>query len=141
MPVFIALISGVLFGIGLAMGGMLDPAKVVGFLDIFGEWDPSLAFVMGGGVIVNLIGYFGFIRRMDQPVCDARFHLPQKQSFDMQLIAGSALFGIGWGITGLCPGPAVASLFTNLDTGAIFLACVGGGLLAGKVISGQLRPA
>jgi uncharacterized membrane protein YedE/YeeE len=141
MPVFIALISSVLFGIGLAMGGMLDPAKVVGFLDIFGLWDPSLAFVMGGGVIVNLIGYFGFIRRMDQPVYDTHFHLPQKQSFDMPLIAGSALFGIGWGITGLCPGPAVASLFTNLDTGAIFLACVGAGLLAGKVISGQLRPA
>jgi uncharacterized membrane protein YedE/YeeE len=73
MPVFIALISGVLFGIGLAMGGMLDPAKVVGFLDIFGLWDPSLAFVMGGGVIVNLIGYFGFIRRMDQPVCERTF--------------------------------------------------------------------
>ncbi len=67
MPLVIALVSGILFGIGLAMGGMLDPAKVVGFLDIFGTWDPSLAFVMGGGVMINLIGYYGFIRRMDHP--------------------------------------------------------------------------
>lgn len=135
MPLVIALVSGVLFGIGLAMGGMLDPAKVVGFLDIFGTWDPSLAFVMGGGVMINLIGYYGFIKRMDQPVYEGQFHLPQRQSFDMQLITGSALFGIGWGITGLCPGPAVASLLTNTETGAFFLISVAAGLLVGKVVT------
>ena len=135
MPLFVALVSGVLFGIGLAMGGMLDPAKVFGFLDIFGTWDPSLAFVMGGGVMINLIGYYGFIKRMDYPVFEGQFHLPQKQSFDMQLITGSALFGIGWAITGLCPGPAVASLLTNTETGAFFLISVAAGLLVGKVVT------
>jgi uncharacterized membrane protein YedE/YeeE len=141
MPIIASLISGIIFGIGLAISGMLDPTKVVGFLNLFGTWDPSLAFVMGGGVIVNLIGYYVFVKRMDQPVCESRFQLPQKQSLDGQLIAGSVLFGIGWGITGLCPGPAVASLLTNTETGALFIVCVGAGLLAGKMVINQFRPA
>lgn len=141
MPLITALISGIIFGIGLAMGGMLDPAKVVGFLNIFGIWDPSLAFVMGGGVIVNLIGYHLFIKRMDQPICENRFHIPPKKSLDMPLLTGAVLFGIGWGMTGLCPGPAVASLMTNPSTGGLFLICLCGGLLAGKLILSQLRPA
>lgn len=141
MPLISALISGIIFGIGLAIGGMLDPAKVVGFLNIFGIWDPSLAFVMGGGVMVNLIGYFMFIRRMDQPLCEARFHTPQNRSLDIPLLAGSVLFGIGWGMTGLCPGPAVASLLTNPSTGGLFLIALCAGLLAGKLILSQFRPA
>lgn len=103
------LVSGALFGAGLAVGGMTDPSRVRGFLDLFGNWDPTLVFVMGGAVIVMAIAW-RFQSRMIRPVFGERFALPDRSDLDGKLIAGSALFGIGWGIAGLCPGPAVASL-------------------------------
>lgn len=103
------LVSGALFGAGLAVGGMTDPSRVRGFLDLFGNWDPTLAFVMGGAVIVMAIAW-RFQSRMARPVFGERFALPDRTDLDGKLIAGSTLFGIGWGIAGLCPGPAVASL-------------------------------
>lgn len=103
------LVSGALFGAGLAVGGMTDPAQVRGFLDVFGDWDPTLAFVMGGAVIIMAIAW-NFQRRMTQPIFGERFALPDRNDLDGKLIAGAALFGVGWGIAGLCPGPAVASL-------------------------------
>lgn len=103
------LASGALFGAGLTLSGMTDPARVRGFLDVFGRWDPTLAFVMGGAVIVMAIAW-RIQSRMARPLFGETFSLPDRRDFDGRLIAGSALFGIGWGIAGLCPGPAVASL-------------------------------
>lgn len=103
------LVSGALFGAGLAIGGMTDPARVRGFLDVFGNWDPTLAFVMGGAVAVMAIAWR--VREvMDRPLFGERFSLPDRSDLDARLIAGAALFGVGWGIAGLCPGPAVAAL-------------------------------
>ena len=103
------LISGLIFGAGLTIGGMTDPARVRGFLDIFGHWDPTLAFVMGGALIVMAVAW-RIQRRMKRPIFGENFSLPERQDLDPKLVAGAALFGIGWGIAGICPGPAVASL-------------------------------
>ena len=103
------LISGLIFGAGLALAGMTDPAVVLGFLDIAGAWNPALAFVMGGAVVVTFIG-FRLLRRRDRPLLAAGFSWPTATRIDGRLIGGSALFGIGWGLAGYCPGPAIASL-------------------------------
>ena len=103
------LVSGGLFGAGLTLSGMTDPARVRGFLDLFGDWDPTLAFVMGGAVLVMALAW-RVRARMPRPVLGEKFSLPDRTDFDPQLLVGSALFGIGWGISGLCPGPAIASL-------------------------------
>jgi len=103
------LASGALFGAGLTISGMTDPVRVRGFLDVFGRWDPTLVFVMGGAVMVMAIAW-RIQARMKTPMFGEKFSLPDRRDFDGRLIAGSALFGIGWGIAGLCPGPAVASL-------------------------------
>jgi hypothetical protein len=102
-------LAGLLFGLGLAISGMTDPARVIGFLDVAGAWDPTLIFVLGGAVITTFIGYRLAWRRQ-APVLDARFQLPTRRDLDGRLLGGAALFGIGWGLTGYCPGPAVASL-------------------------------
>ncbi len=104
-----ALASGLVFGLGLSLSGMLNPARVQAFLDIFGNWDPSLAFVLGGAVSVAFIGVRA-AQHMGHPVLDDTFHLPTNQKIDAPLIIGSALFGLGWGLGGFCPGPAIASL-------------------------------
>lgn len=104
-----SVLAGLLFGAGLALSGMIDPAKVLGFLDVAGDWDPSLAFVMGGALAVTLLGYRLVLRR-PHPLFDAAFHLPTRRDIDARLLGGAALFGIGWGLAGYCPGPALASL-------------------------------
>lgn len=103
------LISGLIFGAGLTIGGMTDPARVRGFLDIFGSWDPTLAFVMGGALIVMAVAWW-FQRRMKRPIFGESFSLPDRQDLEPKLIIGAVLFGVGWGVAGICPGPAVASL-------------------------------
>lgn len=109
MKVLVALLSGLLFGLGLDLAGMTQPAVVLGFLDVFGQWDPRLAFVMAGAVITTAVGYRWVLRR-PRPLLEDRFQLPTARPFDARLVAGAALFGIGWGIAGYCPGPALASL-------------------------------
>ncbi len=104
-----SLVSGLLFGAGLALGGMTDPGKVVAFLDVTGAWDPSLAFVMGSALLVTF-PVFAWVRRSTRPLFAERFQLPTRRDLDPQLLVGAALFGIGWGIAGLCPGPAIANL-------------------------------
>ncbi|CEJ15435.1 hypothetical protein BN1110_05780 [bacterium YEK0313] len=128
-----ALASGLLFGFGLSLSGMLDPARVRGFLDITGAWDPSLAFVLAGAVAVAGLGTLAR-RRLARPMLAERFELPVKTTVDGRLVAGSALFGIGWGMAGLCPGPAVASLVLGLAPTAVFVAA----MLAGMLIHGQM---
>ncbi|PWJ83654.1 hypothetical protein C7441_10846 [Pseudaminobacter salicylatoxidans] len=123
-----ALLAGVLFGFGLALSGMLDPARVQGFLDIFGNWDPSLAFVLGGAVVVAFAGVT-LSKRMRRPVLDTQFHLPSNNRIDARLIAGSAIFGLGWGLAGFCPGPAVASLSLGLWQTMLFVAAMLAGMM------------
>ena len=102
-------IAGALFGIGLLISKMTNPSKVLAFLDIFGDWDPSLAFVMGGALLVTLVGYRLVLRRT-APIYAPKFRLPTRSDIDGRLVSGAALFGIGWSLAGLCPGPALASL-------------------------------
>jgi len=128
------LLTGGLFGLGLAISGMLNPAKVAGFLDLFGVWDPSLAFVMGGGVIANFIGH-RIVMRRKAPLFGAGFHLPANPGIDGRLLSGAALFGIGWGLGGLCPGPAVASLgMAPADVG-LFVLMMLAGLAVGRMLT------
>jgi len=134
---FSALISGVLFGVGMALSGMIEPQKVIGFLDVAGQWDPSLAFVMGGALLVFMPCYFLVIKPRKSSVIGCEYSLPKAQKVDSRLISGSALFGLGWGIAGICPGPVVASLgLGNLSIVIFFCAMVVGSLLA-KVIFGK----
>lgn len=109
MPLLINLIVGLLFGAGLVVSGMANPAKVLNFLDLFGSWDPSLAFVMGGAVIVAFIG-FRLVFRRAKPILSQSFHLPTRRDIDARVVVGPAIFGIGWGLGGFCPGPALAAL-------------------------------
>ena len=128
-----AVVIGAIFGIGLAIAGMLNPSKVVGFLDFFGDWDPSLALVMGGGVLVNAIG-LRFVLKRETPIQSAKFLLPTASRIDKPLVLGSVIFGIGWGLAGLCPGPVVASLLLNGTAMLPFFGMLIAGLLAGRII-------
>lgn len=104
-----SLACGILFGIGLSLSGMTDPQVVLGFLDLFGQWNPALMFTMASAVPTTFIGYH-LIRKRNQPICDSEFHIPENRTVDKKLILGALLFGTGWGLLGLCPGPAIASL-------------------------------
>ncbi len=117
---FIALVAGVLFGAGLAFSGMANPARVQGFLDLFGNWDPTLAFVMAGAMLPMAIAWL-VQKRMPQPVACDTFDLPGTSLIDRKLLFGAVLFGMGWGIGGLCPGPAVADLAVEPLKAAIFV--------------------
>jgi len=132
-----ALIIGSIFGAGLAIAGMLNPSKVVGFLDVFGDWDPSLAFVMGGGVLVNAIGH-RFVMKRKAPIQCATFSMPASTNIDKPLVIGSVIFGIGWGLAGLCPGPVVASLFLNGQVMLPFFGLLIAGLLVGRIVMRRL---
>lgn len=115
-----ALASGIVFGFGLSLSGMLNPARIQGFLDVFGNWDPSLAFVLGGAVAVAFIGVQA-MKKMRRPAFDDSFHVPTNRRIDGPLVIGSALFGLGWGIGGFCPGPAVASLSVGIPQTVLFV--------------------
>jgi hypothetical protein len=124
-----ALGAGFLFGIGLWVSGMANPKKVLGFLDITGDWDASLMLVMGGAVAVTAI-VFRFVLSRLKPIFEDKFELPGRKDIDLPLIAGSALFGIGWGIGGYCPGPALTALSTlSSETIVFVIAMIAGGLL------------
>ena len=119
------LASGTLFGAGLAIGGMTDPERVRGFLDLFGRWDPTLAFVMAGATLV-MAAAWRFRARMVKPAFGDRFSLPERRDLDGSLIVGATIFGVGWGLAGLCPGPAVANTFaTAIMRNAARFICVG----------------
>lgn len=109
----VALGCGLFFGWGLTLSGMSDPLTVQAFLDVAGAWDPSLAFVMGGAVAVSLLGFQWLIKGRRAPVCGTDFHLPQNKAIDARLLLGAVLFGIGWGLSGYCPGPALTSLLAG----------------------------
>jgi uncharacterized membrane protein YedE/YeeE len=121
-------IAGFLFGLGLVVSGMSNPAKVVGFLDIAGNWDPSLILVMGGGLLVT-VPAFHLVLKNPQPLFEEKFFLPTLKAVDSKLVAGAVLFGIGWGIAGFCPGPALAALISLNPLVWLFLAAMIGGML------------
>lgn len=124
--IVIALICGILFGVGLSLSQMLSPDKVQSFLDLAGDWDPSLIFVMLGALTVT-IPTFRFIRKREKPVLETSFHISHKTMIDKPLLLGAALFGMGWGLTGYCPGPAVSSLsFGSLEGVVMVLAIYAG---------------
>ncbi len=125
----VALFAGMLFGLGLAISGMTNPAKVVGFLDVAGGWDPTLAFVMGGALLVT-VPAFRLILGRPRPILADGFALPTKSALDGRLLGGAALFGVGWGLSGFCPGPAVAALVTGLTPVFAFVAA----MIAGMVL-------
>ncbi len=127
----ISVLSGTIFGFGLALSGMLSPSKVIGFLDITGNWDPSLAFVMGGGVAVTVVS-FHFILKRPHPLFGEKFHLPTASNIDRRLVIGAGLFGLGWGIGGLCPGPAISSLAYASPQVAVFVVAMVAGILIAK---------
>jgi uncharacterized membrane protein YedE/YeeE len=128
------LVSGTLFGAGLTISGMTDPARVRGFLDLFGAWDPTLVFVMGGAVLVMAVAW-RIRNRMVAPIFAERFSLPDRTDLDARLITGSILFGIGWGIAGLCPGPAVASLALSPLSALPFVLAMLAGMAAQQFVS------
>ena len=131
LMIITALGAGAIFGAGLALAGMLNPAKVVGFLDIFGMWDPSLGLVMAGGILVNATGHY-FVMKRQRPMLDTRFKLPTSNHIDRPLLIGSAIFGIGWGLAGYCPGPVVASLLLQPVDMLPFLVTLLAGAFAGR---------
>ena len=120
MKKLISLIAGIIFGIGLVVSEMINPAKVLGFLDLFGNWDPSLAFVMIGALIVSS-PLFHLIKKREKPIFVNEFNYSNNTNINKQLIYGSALFGTGWGLTGLCPGPAISSLALLNTSSIIFV--------------------
>ena len=127
-----ALAAGLIFGLGLTVSGMIDPAKVLGFLDIAGDWDPSLLFVLGGAVVTATIG-FRLVQRRRAPLFADRFHLPASSGIDGHFILGAALFGIGWGLAGFCPGPALAGLVLGLWQPWLFVAAMLAGMTAHRI--------
>ncbi len=129
LRMLVNLFAGAFFGLGLAVSGMVDPAKVIGFLDVAGDWDPTLAFVMGGALLVT-IPAFRLIFKRPSPVLAEDFELPTKKELDARLLGGSALFGVGWGLSGFCPGPAVTALATGLTPVFAFVVV----MLAGMAI-------
>lgn len=115
-----AFASGALFALGLGVSGMTRPSKVIGFLDLFGAWDASLAFVMVGAIGVHLIAQRLIMKRAS-PLFDGRFHLPTRKDIDPRLVLGAALFGVGWGLAGFCPGPALVSAASGASTALVFV--------------------
>ncbi len=131
-----AVLSGALFGAGLVISGMTDPLKVQAFLDLAGQWDPTLVFVMGGGLLLTVPGFW-LIRRRGAPLFEPRFYLPTSKDIDVRLIGGAACFGVGWGIAGFCPGPALASIVSLNPAALIFVVA----MLAGMVLADRLTTA
>ena len=129
MNALLSFAAGLVFGIGLILSGMTDPGKVIGFLDVAGLWDPSLAFVMAGAIVV---GFFAFMMasRRTQTFAGGAMQLPQRRDIDARLIGGSVVFGIGWGLAGFCPGPALVSFGSGQDKAAVFVAAMLVGMLA-----------
>ncbi|NVK29994.1 MAG: YeeE/YedE family protein [Gammaproteobacteria bacterium] len=136
MTIIIGLIGGLVFGLGLVISGMIDPNRVQGFLDLTGEWNPTLATVMGGGVIVTTIGYKLLFKR-SMPLFAPKFYVPTKTDMDSKLILGSAIFGIGWGLGGLCPGPALTVLTQAGSNAIIFVIAMIAAMLAAAAINNK----
>ena len=131
MRIAITFLSGLVFGFGLIVSGLVDPAKVLGFLDILGSWNPSLAFTMVAALLTTAIGYRIAFRRAG-PILGGTFMVPTLRDIDARLISGAALFGVGWGLVGFCPGPAVAALAAGSNSAFVFVVAMLSGMLLGR---------
>ncbi len=131
---FAGFLAGLVFSIGLCVSGMINPAKVLAFLDVLGAWDPSLAFVMAGAVAVTALGY-RLVLRQPHPMLAGQFHVPTRRDIDGRLLAGAAVFGAGWGLVGFCPGPAVAALSTGSTKAIAFLVAMLLGMAIGRYLT------
>lgn len=134
IKLFSAALIGAVFGLGIAVSGMANPAKVLNFFDLAGTWDPSLAFVMGGALVTTAIGYRLVFGRREQPVLAVRFEVPENQRIDRRLLVGSTLFGVGWGIAGFCPGGAVPALGLGYTQTLIFMAAMISGIVTARLL-------
>lgn len=134
MRLIASYIVGLIFGVGISISGMANPAKVLNFFDVAGTWDPSLIFVMGGAVVVTFIGY-RFVLKRPAPIMEAKFQLPTRRDLDLPLLGGSAVFGIGWGIAGFCPGGALPALGTGKSEVFIFVAALLAGIFAVNIMN------
>jgi uncharacterized protein len=134
-----ALVVGLLFGAGLALSDMINPARVLAFLDLAGRWDPTLAFVMGSALIPSALGYL-IVRRMKKPVLADSFCIPENRVIERKLVLGAALFGAGWGLVGLCPGPAIAGLVFGMWQIWLFVGAMLGGMLLHRIASASPAP-
>jgi len=128
-----ALLAGLIFGLGLIVSGMANPEKVIGFLNIFGRWDPSLAFVMGGAIFIGIFS-FKYIVKREKTLLGGSLHLSNEKSINKRLIFGSLIFGLGWGVAGFCPGPALVSLGMGSLKGALFVIAMLAGMLVFKLV-------
>ncbi len=128
---------GLIFGAGISISGMMSPAKVLNFFDVAGTWDPSLAFVMGGALIVTFFGYRIVLKR-ETPLMASIFQLPTRRDLDLPLVGGSAFFGVGWGIAGFCPGGALPALATGRSEVVIFVVALLAGIALGKVLQSAI---
>lgn len=134
MSVVLAAVTGAIFGGGLLLAGMTRPERVIGFLDVAGAWDPSLAFVMGGALVVFALSLRLVLRRRRDPWFDVTFHLPTRRDVDTRLLAGAAIFGVGWGLGGLCPGPGLVAAGSATPGGVVFVLA----MIAGMAIQRRL---
>ena len=140
MRLIVIYLIGLVFGIGISISGMANPAKVINFFDVAGTWDPSLIFVMGGALVVAFLGYRVVLKR-PAPMMDPQFHLPSSSAIDARLVGGSALFGVGWGIAGFCPGGALPAIGTGRIEVIAFVAAMLAGVFAARWLSNlQNRP-
>lgn len=131
------LLTGVIFGLGLAVSGLINPQKVLDFLNVTGPWDPSLILTMGFAVVLSGFGYW-IATKWRKPVACEKFNIPSNTTIDKKLIIGAGLFGIGWGLVGYCPGPAVTSLVYQQHSTYIFVACMLLGMVIGKVLKPKI---
>ena len=136
-PLFSAIVVGILFGAGLALSDMINPARVLAFLDIAGAWDPTLAFVMAGAVVPAAVA-FAMRPRLRRPILGGEFFIPQNRSTDRQLLIGAAIFGAGWGLVGFCPGPAIAALSLRLWQPWLFVAAMLAGMALERALPERL---
>ncbi|MGZ9722058.1 YeeE/YedE family protein [Rhizobium miluonense] len=134
--ILVSIVCGILFGVGLVVSDMVNPARVLAFLDVAGAWDPSLAFVMGGALVPSSIAY-AIKRHRTRPTFDTQFNVLTSRRIDRSLVSGAVLFGLGWGLVGLCPGPAIASLVTGRWEAVLFAAAMLVGMFAYRTVSSR----
>jgi uncharacterized protein len=131
-----AVLCGILFGAGLVVSDMINPARVLAFLDVAGAWDPALAFVMGGALLPSAAAY-AYRRKLAKPVLEERFHVPTSRTIDARLIGGAVVFGLGWGLVGLCPGPAIAALVSGKWQAVVFVLAMIAGMALYRFMPAQ----
>ena len=137
MLIVVALVAGLVFGVGLIVSGMANPAKVLGFLDLAGKWDPSLAFVMAGAIAVGVVA-FALARKRERSLLDVPMRLPASTAIDKRLVLGSVAFGVGWGLVGFCPGPALVALGTGLPKAIAFVIAMLAGMMIFELIDRRM---